>query len=276
MLEASEEAENADNGLRGTFIAAGQRSCVVNILMGFVKSNGGNLCTRDENDEVQVALTESGNKERWLETINFVNNLHEFSPPASDAGCGGMIQAITGKVSASAMYSGARTKNNTVNQELDFAEELTCAFQPQGPNGEEKITWGRPEGSVTFEGANTTAAKEYIKMFAESEVHMPYYRRTPIHLTPQFPGLLESDAYQEMLDNLPSEWKEVDKQIPLTPHWEGFVNEVQPPNPYVGPLVESQLIEAMFGRVVYRDDDPETVLEETQSEMESILQEAKG
>lgn len=276
MLSQAEEADSDD--LRGTFISAGPSPCTDIQFLSFLYGNDGRICGRSDG-EVEVIMDQGSNRDAWVETLEFLQDLHEFSPPNADTGCGEMTQGIATATSAHAWYIGARPKVQAVNQNTPFAEDVKPSpnLTPEGDDG---TTAAIAEGFVTFEGANADAAAAYAEFFTREEYLVKSYFPDPVHNVPPFETIFETDEYQDTYQQIYEDtaWTAEDNEQYLEngQDFQTLPGETDPPNPYAGALLGSLNISDMLTEALVNDEDAGEMVDKYAEEMRSVLEDAKS
>jgi hypothetical protein len=273
-LEFAEMA-NGKDGLTGTYVPAGSGSATTYHFLDWLYSNEGTMATR-ENGEVQIAVSDSNNRDRWVETMEFIKELYQYSPDATDSSWSTMIQAIPNGTAASNWYGGARPKVQSVEAGKDFAKDL---HPVQMPKKRARVGDGSADGFVTFEGANTETAKTFLNFFLQMEnmVALPF-ELSPIHVVSPWPTVVNSDRWQERIDGLPEAWSKDDIQTYMVEVMESYQpvsHETEPPNPYAGSLIGSGHVTSFVQEVLINDKNPDSIIDTYAEKLQSSLDKAK-
>lgn len=272
-LAYAQDADGTD-GLAGAFVPAGQSVCTDQMVLSYAFANDAQVATRRDG-EVTIIMGEGDNRTRWIEMLEHFQQLAEYAPEAPDAGCGQMVQAVPNEVSAQTYYIGARPKIQSVLQEKAFAADV---HPIKTPSGRSENHSGFVEGLQMFQGGNKEAAVTFMEFFYQVENFVDLALQTPIHNNPGWPGLRDSDAYQQGLDDLPDTWSDDDIEAALSAI-EGVQTldgETDPPNPWAGPLRASRKFSEMFFEVTIAGDDPATVVDSTAGELQTVLEDSRG
>jgi len=271
MLAQAEKHDNT-NGTRAYFQPAKAGFCTLIVLLSWAYTNEARVAQRIDG-EVQIVMGEEPYRDRWIETLEFMKQLHQYAPLAADAGCGQQVQAIASGAAASTPYP-ARVKINAIDTKPDMAENLHPTLIPKKRS---HTTNGVVEGLVSFKDSNGGVADTYIDFLFQNEHLMNFYSTTPVHLGPPYNAIQESDPYQEMLDNLPSQWSKEDAEISFEQNEKmlSLATETDPPNPYAGAISGSGHLSQMAFDVLVNDNDPEQMVDETIPKVKNTLQEVK-
>jgi ABC-type glycerol-3-phosphate transport system substrate-binding protein len=270
LLTAAENADGTD-GLAGTFSAHGQTICVDLEVLGWGYSNGARTLEWD-GDQVTEALTSY--QEEWVEVLEFFDQLYEYSPDAADAGCSEQINAIADGISATGFYPGARPKIQAIRREREFAGDVRAALQP---SKESHVTYGDPEGLMTFQGSNTDAAQTFIEFLYQPDYYLDILMITPLHNSPP-KAVADTDQMQSRFDEeLPDAWtqEDIDRTIERNDYISNPAIETSPPNKIGRVVLNSQVLSQMKFQTVIEGVDPETAIQNAAAELDEAAQEAQ-
>lgn len=282
--EFSSWAERVDDpsGVRGSYVPVGGGTCPEWDFLSWAYSNGAKLAGRDSNGEVQIVMSDSDQRSRWVETLEFMKELYQYSPQATDASCSTISQVIPSESAASTWYIAARPKIQSIEREKSFASELSNFVQPK-PSGGTHRTLFAFEGLATFKGSDQKAAKEFMAFQARPEAMIGWYRAVPgiaLNSPPAWPGMRESDTFRNHLNNeLPSQWNESDFTTILEDAPEAMqslTSETEPPNPYSGALLGSGSVSSAVYDVCVNDAEPGATVDSYAEELRGVLETAKS
>jgi ABC-type glycerol-3-phosphate transport system substrate-binding protein len=270
LLTAAENADGTD-GLAGTYSAHGQSICVDIEVLGWGYSNGARSLEWD-GDQVVEALTST--KDRWVEVLEFFQELYQYSPSAADAGCSEQINAVTDGISATGFFPGARPKIQSIRREREYAPDVRAALQPKK---ESHVTYGDPEGLMTFQGSNTEAAKVFVDFLYQPKYYIDILMITPLHNSPP-KAVAESDVMQNRLEeDLSDAWTQED--IDTTIERNDFISnpaiETDPPNSVGRVVFRSQALSQMKFDAVIEEKDPEVAIEDAASTLSDMVLDAQ-
>jgi ABC-type glycerol-3-phosphate transport system substrate-binding protein len=277
-------ARDADDpsGTRGTYVPVGGGFCPDTDILSWAYSNDTKMAGRDENGEVQIVMGEGEHRERWIEVMEYLNELYEYSAPATDSSCSTLVQVIPGEIAYSVRYGGSRQKIQAIQQEKEFAESLSNSIQPKAPDGSH-TAWQTVEGMTTYQGANVEAAKTFMRFAFQLEHQVNFFSSTPglaLHAPSPWEGIRGSDPYQDHINNdLPDAWKDEDKETVLNTSREATMSipgETEPPNPYAGALLSSNHVTDLTYDVLVNDRDPAEAVDDWAQELQNVLDQAKG
>lgn len=273
MLKYAEEADNP-NGIRGTSVPLGKALCNDSWFLAYLYTNGGRVCARDDNGKVQCIMNQGENKQRWIETLEFLNELYQYSPTNANASCSQQVQAIPNETSAEAGYVGARPKVQSVQRNKEFADKVRASLVPKKRTEQ---SHANAIAYMTFEGANVEAGNAFISYMFQEKYFIDILLLTPIHNNPSYPQVREHPEYQAGLDNLDDAWTDSDIQTSLSFADDilPFSQETSPPNPYAGAIYSSKLLVDILNDATINDRDPATIVEEYSQEIQSVIDGAR-
>ena len=274
MLEYAGEADDPD-GVRGTSVPLGRALCNDSWFLSYLYTNEGRVCERDSNGEVQCIMDEGSNRDRWIETLEFLSDLYQYSPSNANASCSQQVQAIPNETSAEAGYVGARPKVQSVQQDKDFADQVRASQVPQNRTAQ---SHANAIAYMTFEDANVEAGNAFISYMFQEEYFYDILLLTPIHNNPGYPSIRERDEYQSGLDELDDAWTDGDIETSLAFADEilPFSQETSPPNPYAGTIYSSKLLVDILNDATINERDPATIVDEYASEIQDVIDQARG
>lgn len=269
--------ENTD--VNGVYMPASQSEGTQATVIAYMRSNGANI-TRRVNGDWEIALDKGDNKQKVVETLEFMDSLHEYSPDAGGAGWTELINAIAFETGGTSFYPGFKPKIAAATQERssEFAADvMNLGGMPEGRVNANRTTVGP---MFIFEDANTEAAREFLKFFQGNAEYAARFcwGDGPIHASPPYPGIRESDAQQELIDSLPDS---VQMSV-IERFWEeapqnGVVSaqETDPANPYMGALLGSLNLAGMVNDVLINDMAPGEAVDKHARELQTVLDTAK-
>jgi ABC-type glycerol-3-phosphate transport system substrate-binding protein len=275
-LEQAEAADGTDD-MGGGWVSAGSSICTDLQMMGWVYSNGGRLAERRDGS-IRITIDEGENRRKWVETLDYLKQLHEFSPRNADTGCGDQSQALATEVSAASWKTGSRPKNQSIIQEKEFADDISVVVQPQPGSGSSRATIGLVEGFVTFGQADTTAAQTYLEFLFQPKYLTPLYHLTPLHNLPPYEGMRQSDPYQSQLNELieTKGWTQddADRLFEGLDNLQTMAGETSPPNYQVGSVLNSRGLSEILYETVIQDRDSGAVVDEYAKQFQSMIDDA--
>lgn len=273
MRKYAKEADSP-NGIRGTSIPLGKALCNDSFLLAYLYSNKGRVCGRDSNGNVQCIMNQGQNKQRWIETLNFLNDIYQYSPTNANASCSQQVQAIPNETSAEAGYVGARPKVQCVEQNKPFANKVRASQVPQKSS---KQSHANAIAYMTFKNANTEAGNTFISYMFQEKYFIDLLLLTPIHNNPGYPSIRQNKAYQKGLDSLDDAWskKDIQTSLAFADNIIPFSQETSPPNPYAGTIYSSKLLVDILNDATINDREPKAIVEEYSKKIQGVIDQAK-
>lgn len=163
------------------------------LYWNFLASNGGQLCHVDDG-EIDIAIDSGENRERAIETLDYLNELYQYSPAATDYQWGEDLEAYMARTSGHSLY-GPRAKLSVIENRPDLKD----LARPHFPvSNREETLFNLPDGLVMFEaGENEDAAEEFHRYIAENNYLVEMLTRvSPVHNWPTIPEIAEMDEYR--------------------------------------------------------------------------------
>jgi multiple sugar transport system substrate-binding protein len=173
--------------------------------------------------EYEVALDQGQQKKRAIETLDYLHELHKFSPEASNYNWAELMSTYVAEKAATSWYVGARLLEQ-VNANNARIADATVPFElPR------KITdhyYLSIQGFHVLEKTNVDGAKKYVTFFMNHPDVIKWYHAVPLHIVPASRDMLRSSKYQDhpviqkrmdVLKFLDSIWG---KGVPLY-YWDG-------------------------------------------------------
>ncbi|WP_137285366.1 ABC transporter substrate-binding protein [Halorussus salinisoli] len=264
--------ENTD--LNGTALLGGTSFCTELQLMSFAYSAGANVAENNDGD-INVIMAEGSNRDRWIQTLSYLQDLKSFSGGNEDIGCEGST-VLANENSAHAWWVGSRPKNQCVVQDRPFAGDVAAVQQP-GPGTEGALTCGLTDGLITFQDADVEAAQTYMEFFAQPKYFTQIMAITPIHIIPPFPGIFELPAVQQQLNELPDVWTDHDIQTMknATENYTTLADETDPPNPYSGAIYGSNILSDIMYDATINQRDPAAIVDEYAPQIQNVVDQAQ-
>ncbi|NHN58594.1 MULTISPECIES: ABC transporter substrate-binding protein [Halorussus] len=274
MLAQAEQADDP-NGTRGTSIPLAPALCNDSFFLAYLYTNEGRVCARDDNGQVQCVMDQGDNRQRWIETLEFLGNLYQYSPTNANAGCSQQVQAIPTGTSAEAGYVGARPKVQSVQQDVPFADQVRASFVPSNRTSQ---SHANSIAYMTFQGANTEAANTFVSYMFQERYFIDLLLLTPIHNNPSYPSIRENQAYQQGLNQLSDAWTDQDVETSLAFADEilPFSQETSPPNPYAGTIYSSKLLVDILNDATINERDPAAIVDDYAGQIQSVIDQSRG
>ncbi len=274
MLSQAEQVDDP-NGTRATSIPLAPALCNDSFFLAYLYTNEGRVCARDDNGQVQCIMDQGSNRDRWIETLEFLGELYQYSPTNANAGCSQQVQAIPNETSAEAGYVGARPKVQSVQQDKPFADAVRASFVPENRTSR---SHANSIAYMTFQGANVEAGNAFISYMFQERYFIDLLLLTPIHNNPSYPSIRENQEYQQGLNNLSDAWTDQDIQTSLAFADEilPFSQETSPPNPYAGTIYSSKLLVDILNDATINERDPAAIVDDYASQIQGVIDQSRG
>lgn len=279
VLEYAGQAHELDETEFGTVVSAGPGFDTQRTALTWAWSAGGQVTDYDSNDEIQIEV-HGEYRDNWIEALEFMDNLHEYSPTASDSGWSLIGNAIQSELAACNWYGGGRPIQFAVENDRSFASNVRSVITPENQT---RLGQGSGNGIIIPSNSDDEAAKVYLEflMTSAERVLDLTFDIAPVHNAPVWDNLRDFDYYQEKVDALPDEYGTVDDQLQTSlvdapANAMSYPTEVQPPNPYAGALADSLLVSEMVQEVLLNDVDPGQAVDTYGTELQQVLDDTRG
>jgi hypothetical protein len=181
--------------------------------------------------EYEVALDKGENRKRAVETLEFLNELHKYSPEASTYNWAELMGTFVAEKAANSYYVGARLLEQVMANNARIADATAPVAFPKRLSDHFFLSI---QGFHILTQSNVEGAKQYVRFFLKHPDCIQWYHAVPLHIIPASREVLRSAKYQDhpviqkrkdVLNFLDSVWG---KGVPLY-YWDG--KEL---NPYIG------------------------------------------
>ncbi|HEY7517269.1 MAG TPA: extracellular solute-binding protein [Methylomirabilota bacterium] len=181
--------------------------------------------------QYEVSLDKGNNRKRAIETLDYLHELHKFSPEASNYNWAELMSTYVAEKAATSWYVGARLLEQVIANNARIADATVPFELPR------KLTdayYLSIQGFHILEKSNVEGAKKYVRFFMQHPSLIGWYHAVPLHIIPASRDMLRSSKYQDhpviqkrmdVLKFLDSVWG---KGVPLY-YWDG--KEL---NPHIG------------------------------------------
>lgn len=276
LLEYARRAGESDEVQHGTVIPAASNYATQSHFRDFGYSNGARFFYRDSSDEVQVGVHTEYRSE-WIETIEFLDELHQYAPRGADAGWGDIINGIQSGVCAGNWYWGSRPKFSVIDNERPWADSTRAMLTPEKESSTGLLAVGG--NLMTFPNSNTDLAETFIDFFMQWDYGLRYLRERPTYPCP-FPDVVDREDFsQDLQSNLHESWTDEDYQVAFVDGPDNALPgalETDPVNPYFGDVQTLWAMADVVREVLINDEDPGSALDTHGARMEDRLDEAKS
>jgi ABC-type glycerol-3-phosphate transport system substrate-binding protein len=297
MTYAQAHDENGPDSLQsGVFVMSGQAKATGNFMMGsFHMSNGGKMCEWTGN-KFEVAWADGEQRTKMIETLTYLQNLHEYSVDAGGAGESENENAIPTGLAAATFDAGARVKLGAPGENRPYESAKAVTNVGHIPAKETPQSQAQVAPLYAFSGAeNTEAGKRFIEfLMTNPEFAGDFcWADGPVHAQPPFPGLKQSDHFQNLLMNdLGDHWEtrpyggydnsngigsSAQRHLQeATANADAQVFETERPNPHLGSIWSTGILSEMVQVVNIDGRDPEAVVDEYAPQVQDILDRSQG
>ena len=156
-------------------------------------TNSGQVCRRVDGD-VDIALDHGEHRDRAVETVEFLNELHQYAPEASNYAWGDILDDFVSRNSAHCIY-GPRAKLQVIESRPERRDDVRP--YPSAHNREETFL-NTPDGMVMFEDAdNKDAATQFLEFVARENRYVDLLTSvSAVHNFPPMTEIAEMDEYR--------------------------------------------------------------------------------
>lgn len=221
-------------------------------------------------DEWNVILDSEEMLPKAVESLEFLNELHEFMPAgAENASYGETIEAFASGQVGMSFYSG-RMLDSMIAQNPEAAENVAAFGFPMRSGDGTTASLGY-DGFGVLDTEDSEETKDFIQWFFEERI-LELYATAPYHYLPAQRSVFESDEWQS-LPTLDLRWEEVmvpQEEFTGNPNLHSIDTDGPSVDQRSGDVFQSLIFPEMFQRVVLNEEDPETVVRESAEEIRSI------
>lgn len=188
------KAQNNPPSCYGAVIPSAQTGASHLLMQTMMQKNGVHWFNLNSAGEYEVALDQGDNLKGAIETLEFLNEAHKYSPESSNYDWGDLMsQYFTGRV-ANSYYVGARLLEQTLTNAPDLADVTKPISLPANKTDNYYLS---VQGFHVGEGANVDGAKQYIRFFLDHPEYIAWLHSVPLHIIPAKREHLHSKAYQD-------------------------------------------------------------------------------
>ncbi len=297
MEYARLHSENGPDDLReGVFVMSGQAKATGNFMMGsFHMSNGGKI-TQWTGDKFEVAFASGEQRQKMIETLSYIQELHQHSVDAGGAGESENENAIPTGLGAATFDAGARVKLAVPGENRPYDSPKSVTNVGHIPEKETPNSQAQVAPLYAFSGAdNTEAGKRFIEfLMTDPEFASDFcWADGPVHAQPPFPGIKQSDPFVDHLKNdLPDQWEtrpyggydnadgigaSAKRHLQeATANADAQIFETERPNPHLGSVWATGILSEMVQAVNIDGTDPEAAVDEFAPQVQEILDRSQG
>lgn len=275
FLQVSQQLDSSLDDMRGMVVPCGTSTPQADFFFWSVLlSNSGQVARRNSDDEIEIALHQGDFKQKTIEAVEYVNELHQYGPEAANYGWGENINAFVSQQSAQMQYP-PRAKLTAINNRQDVADQVKPVF-PVQKTEPTHVTY--PGGWTMFKEAdNLDAARKFIRFVAQNKRLITFNRNiTPIHNYPVYEQIPQSSEFQN--DEFINEWFAEDLSVinKAIKHDIFPTAETDPVNLYAPSLLSSNQLAQLMYNVNIEEKDIETAVMDTGKRLESTLSEIRS
>jgi multiple sugar transport system substrate-binding protein len=214
--------------------------------------------------QYEVALDKGENKKRAAEVLEFLAELHKYSPEASTYNWAELMSTFVGEKVANSYYVGARLLEQVMANNARIADATVPVAFPKRRTDNFFLSI---QGFHILNKSNVDGGKQYVKFFMKHPDSIKWYQAVPLHIIPASREVLRSAAYQDhpviqkrmdVLNFLDSVW---DKGVPIY-YWDG--KEI---NPFVGLYHNENMGGWMMATRNLKKMKAETIVEEAANQI---------
>lgn len=265
---------HSQGDLNGTVIPSASSMLTSFQFWNFLFSNGGQVCEHVDG-EFDVAMDQGENRELAIETVEFLNDLHQFSPEASGYEWGDILEDFVGRNSAHCIY-GPRAKLQVIESRRERRDDARP--HPVVHNGQETFM-NSPDGMVLFDDAeNKDAAREYLEFVARDNRYIDLLTSvSAVHNFPTMTDIVEMDEYRNsefIAENFRDEDLEIIRES--FENGQSILSETDPINPYAPQLYTTRALGDMLYNVNIEGMDPAQAVDDTAAQLRDTLNEVRG
>lgn len=149
-------------------------------------------------DDIQVTIDQGENRERAVETYQWLQSINEYAPNGSGWEWGDGTQALQQGNAAALMSVGGLPILSIRQNRPDLVENLSPTGFPIPQGGSQDTWWAYMEGHVVRnDGEATEGAQEFTRFFSESERFLDFVLSAPLFQWPPTEELMNSDQMTE-------------------------------------------------------------------------------
>lgn len=263
LLDAASKMQGG--GIYGAPLPYGANSMTSLVFIGVIHQGGGQVFTPD----LEVAIDSPETRD----ALEFYKAMRQYCPPgATNYSWGESLTAFVSGATATGLYTG-RVLANVVAQNPSIADSITCVTYPTKSADIPAWTFNDfPSVFIPKAAPDMEATKQFAAFLFDPEGYIQQLHAAPGHVLPVLKTIAQDPAY---LDNdiIEKYSKEVDLMSSAAAGGFnlGWESNKHKPNDKAGEIVNSGVIAEMVQRVVLNDENVDTVLGETASRIEEIM-----
>lgn len=278
-VEYARVVDEQDNDIRGTYVPISGDIPDAVRLVSWLWPNKGSIAKRGGDGKISINFHEEPYRTRMVELLNMLKDRQQYSPDGTGAGWADIMNIIQTEKAASSWYGGVRQKNAAIENNRPFAKDIKLV--PGMPVKRQEVVDGSTEGLVSFKGADTKAAKEFISYVMEKKFLADLLTKlSPIHNVPSWPGVKDSDEYMKGIKSLDlwSGWSMEqfeNYQVDALSKMQDKTMDTEPPNPYTVTYY-SDPIYNLQSDILREGKNPEDVIDQRAQELQKTVNDTQG
>lgn len=170
-------------------------------------------------DDIEVRIDQGENRERAIETYEWVEEMSKHSPNGSGWEWGDGIEALQQENVAAIASVGGLPILTIAENRPDLAENLAPAPYPVPDGRDHEQWWAYYEGHVVRnDGSATEGAQQFVEFFSKSDQFMDFLLAAPLFQLPPTRDGLDDDEYRdhEVVQEYPGVLELAEE------HWDAF------------------------------------------------------
>jgi len=144
--------------------------------------------------QYEVALDKGENKKRAIETLDYLYELHKYSPEASTYNWAELMSTFVTEKAATSYYVGARLLEQVMANNARIADVTMPLAFPKRLTDHYFLSI---QGFHILRQSNVEGAKQYCKFFLKHPDCIKWYHAVPLHIIPASREVLLSSRYQD-------------------------------------------------------------------------------
>ena len=141
-----------------------------------------------------VELDQGQNKKLAVETLDYLHELHQFSPEASTYNWAELMSTYVSEKVANSYYVGARLLDRVMANNARIADVTKATAFPARKTDNYYLSI---QGFHIHNNSNVDAAKQYCKFFLGHPDYIKWLHSVPLHIIPASRKVLHSARYQD-------------------------------------------------------------------------------
>jgi ABC-type glycerol-3-phosphate transport system substrate-binding protein len=141
-----------------------------------------------------VGLDQGENKKRAVETLDYLHELHKYSPEASTYNWAELMSTFISEKVANSYYVGARLLERVMANNARIADVTKATAFPARLTDKYYLSI---QGFHIHKSSNVDAAKQYCKFFLRHPDYIKWLHAVPLHIIPASRDVLRSAKYQD-------------------------------------------------------------------------------